>query len=122
MKNVGIICLLLLVLSVSLKDVLTYVQFQVNQDYFEQTYCINRDVVELNCHASCYLEKELSKNHDDESFVVPQLNDLSSIVFLCDQNSQTQSNTHKPFKESIYYNRKFYKSSFLDNIFRPPWS
>lgn len=114
--------MLLLVLSVSLKDVLTYAQFEVNRNYFEETYCINRNTVELNCHASCYLEKELNKNHDNKRFVVPQLNDLSSIVFLCDQNIKDQNNTQKLFKEPIYYNRKFYKFSFLDNIFRPPWS
>lgn len=40
--------------------------FELNRDYFEANYCVNKDRPELQCHATCHLHKSLMKVQDNQ--------------------------------------------------------
>ena len=66
MKNGIAVLLALIVLSVSLKDLLTYTAFRVNQSYIAEYLCINFDDAELMCSGKCFLERSLEVNKEKD--------------------------------------------------------
>ena len=41
--------------------------FELNRDYFETNFCVNKRKPALNCHASCHLTKSLKKVQDNQA-------------------------------------------------------
>ncbi len=62
--NYGTIILFsVLILLSSAKDLVTYVQFKVNQEYISNTFCVNKDKPIAMCYGSCVLQDAIIDNH-----------------------------------------------------------
>lgn len=42
-------------------DAFIMLDFIANQDYIEQTFCVNKNVPNSHCHGHCHLKKQLEK-------------------------------------------------------------
>jgi len=94
--------------------------FQLNIDYIVDTYCVNKEVPELQCNGKCHLAKQLSvvpvKSNSKyanlvEAFYPLYYHQFQKIVLnpILTQRS----------KLSFYYQLKDY-NSYLNNSFKPP--
>ena len=83
MKKVISISLSALILFLTVKDLLTYAQFFINQDFISNNLCINRDKPEKMCHGKCYLKKSIQENQEQEKKIPNPVKDKNSeIVFF----------------------------------------
>ena len=69
------IALSLIMLVLSVKDLLYWVGFKMNQRYISRELCVNWDKPELDCAGSCYFQKLISQSKKRE------LNALTSLPF-----------------------------------------
>jgi len=60
------IVLLLAYLSIWLKPLFPYIDFELNREYIVQTLCIERDKEVNTCQGQCHLNKEIEKNTSQE--------------------------------------------------------
>ena len=68
--------LLVIYLSIWLKPLFPYIDFELNRDYIIKTLCIERDKEVNTCQGNCHLNKEIEENStgetDDQNRVLPQ--------------------------------------------------
>ncbi len=60
------IVLLLAYLSIWLKPLFPYIDFELNREYIVKTLCIERDKEVNTCQGQCHLNKEIEKNTSQE--------------------------------------------------------
>jgi len=56
------IILLLAYLSIWLRPLFPYIEFELNREYIIKTLCIEREKEENSCQGQCHLNKEIEKN------------------------------------------------------------
>ena len=99
------------------------VSFQINRDYIAKNLCVNRfDNIPL-CKGSCYLQKQLS-NNENEQKKLPDLK-TKEIVLFC-QSIYTRIPVRRQFFEKhirfISRQQTLGESSYSKLVFRPPIS
>ena len=94
--------------------------FYLNRDYIAANICINRFDKMPVCKGSCYLEKKINENKQQQD-KSPDIKTNITTLF-CETNSVAlPSITHTviPQKYSSYKN-SFHQSQYLQSVFRPP--
>ena len=66
MRIVATTILVLIILSSAFLDGLDYLAFKLNQQYISVNLCVNINKPEVMCYGSCYLNKQLAKNKEQE--------------------------------------------------------
>ena len=60
------IVLLMAYLSIWLKPLFPYIDYELNREYIINTLCIERDKEVNTCQGQCHLDKEIEKNSSQE--------------------------------------------------------
>jgi glutathione synthase/RimK-type ligase-like ATP-grasp enzyme len=55
--------------------------YQVQKDYIEEVFCVNKDKPIMECHGKCYLSQKLKKNEDQKKDS-PVTLEIQSIIFM----------------------------------------
>ena len=77
-------CLMILILTVSSKDLLTWSSFQWHKEYIKEKYCVNITNPTLDCGGVCYINNQIKENTEKESSPISNmsLNKITQIIFL----------------------------------------
>lgn len=97
--------------------------FQLNLDYIIETYCINKEKPELQCHGKCHLATQLATNSQDTTGETSYLNTLFETFIpvyfetsLFDFNIVFQNNS----KQKNWNYKDTFNIVFTDYLYRPP--
>ena len=122
MKNGIALFLMVIILSVSLKDVFIYTNFFLNQDFIAKNKCVNRFVPKKTCYGRCQLNKAILKNHElDKKPQNTSKSERVEIVFVLSELTTKIFSTiglHK--KNSYRFYTENYNSTFSKSVFHPP--
>lgn len=122
MKKALVIGLALLMLSLSFKDIFSYIQYFVHQDLISTTLCLDRADPISMCYGSCYLEQSIKNNytqHQEFPVAEKQAKSLSIHLFTIQKLSieWELKPTFTALKDQWQGNYQF---TFLNSIYRPP--
>jgi hypothetical protein len=111
-----------LVLLTSLRDLVTYVSFYLNQDYISQNLCVNKNKPALMCHGECVLTDSLIKNHEKKDNKTPISQQEERTIFILPTivNILNLLSSLTLKKDSIAYKTDFYAFEYLEEVFHPP--
>ena len=59
MKKVISITLSVLLLLIAFQQTLLLIHYNLNKDYIEKIYCVNKENKQLHCHGKCHLNKSI---------------------------------------------------------------
>ena len=113
--------LLVIYLSIWLKPLFPYIDFELNRDYIIKTLCVERDKKVNTCQGNCHLNKEIEENStgetNDQNRVPPQ--SFESEIFYI---SLSGFNAPQPgtVKGSLCLYFSNYKFLLHSNHFHPP--
>ena len=76
--------LIMLIMTMSARNLLTWASFNFHQEYIENTYCINITNATLDCGGVCYFNNQIKENTEKESSPISNrsLNKITQIIFL----------------------------------------
>jgi hypothetical protein len=98
------------------------IDFYWNRDDYTQNYCVNLDAGITQCRASCYLDKLLEEEKENEgSTQIALTKKLKSVEYPQNWNN-VESEIEVPQHMHAAFNRNFYHFDFSDIIFHPPKS
>ncbi|MFK7807974.1 MAG: hypothetical protein AB8F74_09270 [Saprospiraceae bacterium] len=121
MKNGIAICLSCLMLTLAVRDLITYVQFQINRDFIAKNFCINRDVKEINCHGTCFLNKTIKENKEKESKMpAPDNKEKTTTVYILSETPSSNLTTSLIAKSQFPSFVNGYQFLYHFDIFHPP--
>lgn len=111
-----------LILLTSLRDVVTYASFYINQDFISQNLCENRYKPELMCYGKCVLNDSIAENHEKEDNKRPISQQTDRSVFILPSIEMVPKSHFFPNlkKDLIVYHSIFYAFEYLGDIFHPP--
>lgn len=66
-------------------QMLTYLNFKINQDYIAKELCENKEVPKMNCNGKCYLAKQLQKQEKEEEEKAPVEQRVKLDMFYCQE-------------------------------------
>lgn len=122
MKRIASVLMVVLILTVSFKDLVDYTLFQINQDYIAANLCINRTQPKVMCSGKCYFKAVIEENHnpeDDSALMALTIGDQKTI-FL-DQIDRFKLKVIPEVSLKIQeYTFEAIPDSFLICVFRPP--
>lgn len=107
----------------SLTKIGILIDFKINQDFIAEVLCINREKPKSTCNGKCYLSEQIKKAEEQEEKQAPTTNkERLEVTYYCSICSfdfllNTDCFVSKRNPASI---DKFYTSSFIADIFRPP--
>jgi len=115
------IVLLMVYLTIWLKPLFPYIEFELNKTYIIKTLCAERDKEVNTCQGQCHLDKEIEKNSNQEEEKqnrVPEQNFDNEIFFII--LSGHNSPLHETIKNTccIYLNN--YRYLINRDHFHPP--
>lgn len=116
-------CLVILILTVSSKDLLTWGSFQWHKKYIKEKYCVNITNPTLDCGGVCYINTQIQKVKEKQSESEPNfsLNEISQLFYII-----PVFDLIKPAKlvSKNWNNRFFYiliqGTLLIKGIFHPP--
>ena len=121
MKKLAIL-LLVLIISLSCKDLITCANFLLNRGFIIKTFCINRDKPAMQCNGKCHLSKLIKESKEQEKDTPNTVEEKrASLIFLFnfDKPTITFSDPHKK-RQSIFHYRTIFSFPHLKEVFRPP--
>lgn len=120
MKNFVVILISLLVLSTSLQEFFIVTHFYFNRKSLTEKFCINKKNIELNCHASCFLTKEINSSEksnknrfDNLKLEISQFTVPESSYYLIALNNNVEIEHHFSYEAPHMH-------EFNSLYFRPP--
>ena len=122
MKQVFTIFLALLLLLTSVRDLVTFTAFKLNQEEIATQFCVNIDEPIPMCYGQCFLDAQIELNKQNG----PVSDHLSSIElhektvyfqlsFLAETVISSTS-----FMENSFLYQELISANFLNDIFHPP--
>jgi hypothetical protein len=78
MKKVISITLSVLLLLIAFQQTLLLIHYNLNKDYIEKIYCVNKENKQLHCHGKCHLNKSIEKTSETTDKVL----NLKSIEII----------------------------------------
>lgn len=108
--------LLLLVVNVFAMSIIC-LDFKLNQDFYVENFCINKEVPELHCEGKCHLQKTLKAVEKTEKQQIPSFQlEFTAITFFSFNQSEnfTIHLIHNQFYKNLYF------SLTSTHIFHPP--
>lgn len=123
MKKGTAIFFLFLILAVTVKDLLMYASFKVNQDYIAKNLCVNVFKPELMCGGVCQFKRILadSKEHPDGTSQLPDPGAQKQSLFIQDLYSLTSTTPDMSDQQVVTFPEPGFSSqTFHAGLFRPP--
>ncbi len=122
MRQLVAISLAVLIVSLTLKDMMTYVHFLYNRADIVETLCVNRDKPERKCEGKCFLKKQIEEDHKEDAVIPNLLKEFSSnIVFLPTNNTSfTSVLFYVNNKQLIVYTDDEHSYNYSKDVFHPP--
>ena len=110
-------------LAASVKDVLMWASFKVNQDFIAKTLCVNQDQPEKMCSGKCYLTQKIAEGVEHSgkgSAQVPSPDESRQLVFCqaIEQIEFIKPTTSSP--QIVFVRTTLAGQSCLSDIFQPP--
>eukprot|EP00172_Hildenbrandia_rubra_P002992 Plantae.Rhodophyta-Hildenbrandia_rubra.ctg43154.p1 GENE.Plantae.Rhodophyta-Hildenbrandia_rubra.ctg43154~~Plantae.Rhodophyta-Hildenbrandia_rubra.ctg43154.p1 ORF type:complete len:110 (+),score=4.23 Plantae.Rhodophyta-Hildenbrandia_rubra.ctg43154:420-749(+) len=99
--------------------------YEVNKDYVEDVFCINKNKPEMNCHGKCYLNKQLTKldkSADTQQKDAPQTSKKVEIVEYLLTNIWSVSE-QITYEDALTHHAHYTHQSsrlLIGSVFRPP--
>lgn len=96
----------LLVVNVFALSIIS-LDFEINQDYYIEIFCENKDKPELHCDGQCHLKKTLDKvetQNTENSIPSFQLEFTQTTSFNIAKVECDLTLNHNPFYSNLYYN------------------
>jgi hypothetical protein len=104
MRQFFAILFVVIMVSVSSKDVLQWVMFRLNQDYISAVFCINKNRPEMNCDGKCYLSRTLDKSNKESSpTTLPPPNEKSILVYYQEVSNMYGLTYHSKANTCFHY-------------------
>ena len=116
------ILLLILISSLSCKDLITCANFLLNRDFITKTFCINRDKPAMQCNGRCHLSKLIKKSKEQEKDTPNTVEEKrASLIFLLnfDQLVTCFTDNHQK-RQSVFSYKTIFSSAHLKQVFHPP--
>lgn len=106
----------------SAKDLVTYVQFKLNQEYISNTLCINKDKPTVMCFGSCVLQDAIIDNHtaDQELPMSIQMEFTPFTYLIPDLVSLDFTSLNKDANVAPAFQEMIVMKDFETDIFHPP--
>ncbi len=104
-------------------QVVIIADYLVNIDYISENLCENKDKPELECHGSCHLKKELTKDEERKSGESQTRTNIEIFLFYKDAEIQiVESAFELPLEDEVPNCRYQQKvcTGFKDAVFHPP--
>lgn len=121
-KFVGIL-FIFLILASSLRDLITFATFKVNQDYIANHLCVNRfDEIPM-CQGSCFLQKEIIERHlnDLDGSPSPNLQNRVELVYLMNAFVDLSPGALPDLSTTVFAQEGvFVQNNYAGGVFRPP--
>lgn len=113
--------MLVLFLSYTFSNVLTYADYYINKDFISAVLCINKEKPQMHCNGNCYLEKQLEKSQKEQAPVNTNKKTNEIQLFSCGTFECNLADIHA---EQASRKMSFYlfplSDKHLSSIFRPP--
>ena len=123
MKGWIAISLTLLFISFSLKDLVIYVSFKINQQQIEKEWCINKNEPLVMCAGSCYLVTQLTKEAEKQNSHFYNIAKSAEIFYLLDAFEMTILQPRLPDEvKHNFYSPIYLTHPYRNGVFRPPIS
>lgn len=121
MKKIVIISIISLVLNTSLQELLIVANFYINRSVLTNEFCINKSDLNLNCHASCYLSKELDLHNKQNNKKRTEILKFKLSQFIIPKNITAFISFNKTTEIEHHFMYKFpHIEGFNAQYFRPP--
>ena len=116
------ILLLVLVVSLSCKDLITCANFLLNRDFITKTFCVNRDKPVMQCNGRCHLSKLIKESKEQEKDTPNTVEEKrASLIFLLDFDKPIITFTEtRQKRQSVFFYKTIFSSSYLKEVFHPP--
>lgn len=122
MKRIASVVMVVLILTISFKDLVDYTLFQINQDYITANLCVNRTQPKVMCSGKCYFKAVIEENHnpeDDSALMALSIGDQKTIFI-----DQIDRFKLKIIPEGLSIIQEYTFEAILDSylldVFRPP--
>jgi hypothetical protein len=74
---------IILMMSISCKEIIHFAAFKINQDYISAVFCINKDKPTMKCDGKCYLKKNLETSREErQSKPIPPPSEKSFVAYF----------------------------------------
>lgn len=123
MKKIAAYLLIVLMLAASVKDVLMWASFKVNQDFIAKTLCVNQDKPEIMCSGKCYLAQKIAEGVEHSgkgAAAVPSPDELRQVVYYQALEQIEVIGFTPSFQKIVFARTTFTGQSCLSTIFQPP--
>lgn len=115
--------MIIMILIVSLRDVVSFLSFKVNQDYISKFLCINKDVPKSTCQGKCMLSKTIKEAHEqDGNSKIPFVTENKQpLIFLTLEGNRNDDFYLNFFKNKFpISNQHLAGNIYITDIFHPP--
>ncbi|WP_146946834.1 hypothetical protein [Cyclobacterium qasimii] len=99
------------------------IDFKINQDFIAEVLCINKDEPMTMCNGKCFLSEQLKKAEEKEEKQAPgSKDDRMSIVYYQSKRLFNFLSFNDKYFSKLKggYQNKFFKASFVTDIYKPP--
>lgn len=97
--------------------------FELNIDYIIKTYCVNKEIAQLECHGKCHLAKQLSPASDTQTGGDAIINIAESFfpVYYSTYPLVKFETSHYFYKKELVLSQtQNYNFTFVYSHFKPP--
>jgi hypothetical protein len=124
MRQLATFLLVLLIFLQTFGKMWVVVSFKIRQDHIAETLCIEKKIATSTCRGRCYLKEQLNKASEKEQKKQPTnpKEKAELVVYLYPLTVfeyQERIDFYLP-KINVDYEKNFYPSSFIIDIFHPP--
>ena len=108
-------------LSICLKSLFPYIDFELNKAYIIKTLCVERNKEVNTCQGQCHLNKEIKKNttqEEDKQNRIPVPNFEDKIYFI--MLSGLNATLHESLNSTLFIYLSNYRFLLIENHFHPP--
>ena len=97
--------------------------FKSNQEYFADTLCIQKEILDNTCQGSCQLRKIIQEAEEQEKKSMILLDKYETLFFEIQQVATLHQKPELLNRQSLAsFYLSFKPSSFIAEIFHPPQS
>lgn len=123
LKVIISILLSVLMITTSLREVISVTTFQVSKAYVTKNLCVDKSKVINTCQGKCFLSKLFNVNNSNEDHC-PVVDNMEkpSYYYLAVNDSLNLNQGVASLNQVNRLDNLFYLSAHLDQIFHPPQS
>ena len=119
MRQLTVILLIPLVLSPVLSRTWTLVSFKIQQDFIARVLCINKDIPQVMCNGTCYLNQLLAEDEQNEESPLATIQKFE-LLYPAGGNKATRGILDVATSGCIPYHPRAIVTNYFESIFHPP--